>query len=65
MENKTLKDLNLCVLETEDANAITGGSLIEFSTSLIKKVTPVGFALWVIDNWDEVKVGFSDGWNVR
>jgi len=65
MENKTLKDLNLCVLGVEDANTITGGNLIEFSTSLLKKFTPAAFTIWVIDNWEDVKAGISDGWNVK
>jgi hypothetical protein len=65
MEDKTLKDLDLCVLEVQDANAIMGGNLIDLSTSILKKITPAAFTVWVIDNWDEVKKGFSDGWNVR
>ena len=65
MEDKTLKDLNLCVLEVQDANIIMGGNLIDFSTSMLKKITPAAFTIWVVENWDEVKKGFSDGWNVR
>lgn len=65
MENKTLKDLNLRVLEVEDANVITGGGLLDLTTSVLKKVTPVGFAYWVMENWDDVKKGFSDGWNAK
>jgi len=65
MEDRTLKDLDLCVLEVQDANIIMGGNLIDLSTSILKKITPAAFTVWVIDNWDEVKKGFSDGWNVR
>jgi len=65
MEDKTLKDLDLCVLEVQDANIIMGGNLIDFSTSMLKKITPAAFTIWVVENWDEVKQGFSDGWNVR
>ena len=65
MENKTLRDLNLCVLEVQEANVITGGNLIEFSGSILKKITPAAFTIWVIENWEDVKKGFSDGWNVR
>ena len=65
MEDKTLKDLNLCVLEVQDANVVTGGNFIDFSTSMLKKITPAAFTIWVVENWDEVKKGFSDGWNVR
>ena len=65
MEDKTLKDLDLCGLEVQDANVIMGGNLIDFSTSMLKKITPAAFTIWVVENWDEVKKGFSDGWNVR
>ena len=65
MEDKILKDLDLVVLEVQDANGILGGNLIDLSTSILKKITPAAFAYWVVDNWDEVKKGFSDGWNVR
>jgi len=61
MEDKTLKDLDLCVLEVQDANIIMGGNLIDFSTSMLKKITPAAFTIWVVENWDEVKQGFSDG----
>ena len=65
MNDKALKDLNLHVMEAQDVNMTSGGTLIEFSTSLLKKVTPVGFAIFVIDNWEDVKKGLSDGWNAR
>lgn len=65
MEDKTLKNLNLHIMETHDANIISGGSLIEFATSVFKKVTPVAFGIFVIENWEEVKQGISDGWNVK
>jgi len=65
MEDKTLKDMNLYVLEVQDANVIIGGNLIDLSTSMLKKITPAAFTIWVVENWDEVKKGFSDGWNVR
>jgi hypothetical protein len=65
MEDKTLKDLDLCVLGVQDVNVIMGGNLIDLSTSILKKITPAAFTIWVIENWDEAKKGFSDGWNVR
>jgi hypothetical protein len=65
MDNKTLKDMSLCVLDVEDMCNTHGGSLIDFATTTIKKLTPAAFTIWVIDNWDEVKKGFSDGWNVK
>jgi len=64
MEDKTLRDMSLCVLDVQDVCNIDGGSLIEFGGTL-KKLTPAAFAIWVVENWEEVKTGFSDGWNVR
>lgn len=65
MEDKTLNDLNLHSLEGHDATLISGGSVIEFTAGILKKLTPAAFALWVVDNWDDVKKGISDGWNVK
>jgi hypothetical protein len=65
MENKILKDLDLCVLQVHDSNVITGGSLIDYGGAILKKLTPAAFAIWVIDNWEDVKKGIDDGWNVR
>jgi hypothetical protein len=65
MENKTLKDMSLSVLDAADVCNTHGGSLIDFATTSIKKLTPAAFTFWVIENWDEVKKGFSDGWNVK
>ena len=64
MEDKTLRGMSLRVLDVQDVCNIDGGSLIEFG-SVLKKLTPAAFAIWVVDNWEEVKTGFSDGWNVR
>jgi hypothetical protein len=64
MEDKTLRDMSLSVLDVQDACNIDGGSLIEFG-GVLKKLTPAAFAIWVVENWEEVKTGFSDGWNVR
>ncbi len=64
MEDKTLKDMSLCMLSAQDACNIDGGGLIDFVTAL-KKLTPAAFGIWVIDNWEDVKKGVSDGWNVK
>jgi len=64
MEDKTLKEMSLCILSVQDACNIDGGALIDFATAL-KKLTPAALAIWVIDNWEDVKQGISDGWNVK
>lgn len=64
MEDKTLRDMSLGVLDLRDMCATSGGSLIEFG-GVLKKLTPAAFSIWVIENWEEVKKGFSDGWNVK
>ena len=65
MEDKTLRDMSLSVLDVEVVCNTHGGSLIDFATASIKKLTPAAFTIWVVENWEEVKTGFSDGWNVR
>jgi hypothetical protein len=64
MEDKILKDMSLEVLDVQDVCGTHGGSLLDFAP-VLKKLTPAAFAIWVIDNWEDVKTGFSDGWNVR
>jgi len=64
MEDKILRDMSLSALDVQDVCNIDGGSLIEFG-GVLKQLTPAAFAIWVVDNWEEVKAGFSDGWNVR
>lgn len=65
MEDKTLNDLGLHELEGKETNVISGGDWIEFTGGVLKKLTPAAFAIWVVENWDEVKQGVSDGWYVR
>lgn len=65
MEDKTLMAMNLTALDTETACITNGGSVFDIIPKLIKKLTPAAFALWVIDNWEDVKSGASDGWNVN
>lgn len=65
MEDKILLDASLRELDVQDVCNTHGGNLLlDFATSL-KKLTPAAFAIWTIDNWEDVKKGFSDGWNVR
>lgn len=65
MEDKTFKDMSLSVLEVQDECAINGGSLVDVIFGSLKKLTPAAFTIWVIDNWEDVKKGVSDGWNVK
>lgn len=62
MENMNLKSMNVHALDSQDACQISGGMKIP---SIIRNLTPAAFALWVIDNWEDVKKGISDGWYVR
>ena len=64
MENKILKDMGVSALNVHDACATNGGLLLEWA-GLLKKLTPAAFGIWVVDNWEDVKQGFSDGWNVK
>ncbi|HMG88936.1 MAG TPA: hypothetical protein VK589_02715 [Chryseolinea sp.] len=64
MEDKILKDMSLRELDAQDVCNIDGGELIDFFP-ILKKLTPAAFAIWTVENWEEVKKGFSDGWNVR
>jgi len=65
MEDKILNNMSVKALGVEDVCNTHGGSLIDFATNSLKKLTPAAFTIWVIDNWEEVKKGFSDGWNVK
>ena len=65
MENKILTNMSLSALNVQEVSNTSGGGFIDALTPVIKKVTPAAFTLWVIDNWEDVKKGFSDGWNVR
>jgi hypothetical protein len=64
MEDKILKDMSLRSLDVQDVCNTYGGALIDF-LPVLKKLTPAAFAIWTVENWEEVKKGFSDGWNVR
>jgi len=51
-------------LSMEQVTAVNGGS---GTTELVKKVLKKGIwgyiIITVIDNWDDLKQGFVDGWN--
>jgi hypothetical protein len=53
-------NFNLQVMDESSMIQIYGGGSF---TDLLKKITPVGIAIWVADNWSDVKKGLSDGWN--
>ena len=42
-------------LEKNELMDVDGGKLLE-------RLTWVGMALWVMENWAEIKQGASDGW---
>ncbi|HCT29772.1 MAG TPA: hypothetical protein DIW31_03335 [Bacteroidales bacterium] len=42
-------------LEKNELMQVEGGSILE-------KLTGVGIAFWVMDNWADVKKGIYDGW---
>lgn len=65
MKDKTLNEMSIAMLDDRDVYGIDGGSLIDYAITGLKKLTPAAFAVWTIENWEDVKKGFSDGWNVR
>jgi len=60
----TLKGMNLKTLDVQDMYTINGGGLFDVPTWL-KKLTPAAVAVYIIDNWEDIKKGISDGWNVK
>lgn len=64
MEDKSLMNIGLTALDVQDRCDTRGGALIDY-LPVLKKLTPAAFAIWTIENWEEVKKGFSDGWNVK
>ena len=55
--------MGLQILDIQDVCEINGGAWR--IPSFIKKLSPAAFAVWVIENWEEVKKGLVDGWNVE
>lgn len=65
MESMSLKSMNVQALDIRDACEIDGGEWWAPIPSIVKKLTPAAVAYWVIENWEDVKLGITDGWNVR
>ena len=63
MKNMNLETMDLRALEIQDACEISGGAWRV--PSIVKKLTPAALALWVIDNWEDLKTGIYNGWNVN
>ena len=63
MKDMNLETMNLQALDIQESCQLNGG-LFKIP-SLIKKLTPAAFAVWAIDNWEELKKGFYDGLNVQ
>lgn len=60
-----LESLNLQALNLQEVSETSGGAIRIPIPSIIKKLTPAAFAVWVIDNWEDVKKGLVDGWNLE
>jgi len=60
----TLKGMNLKTLDVQDMYTINGGGVFDV-TPWLKKLTPAAVAIYIIENWADIKKGLSDGWNVR
>jgi hypothetical protein len=61
----TLVNMNLAELEVHDSYTINGGLGLLDVTTWLRKLTPAAAAVYIIDNWEDVKKGISDGWNVE
>ncbi len=61
----TLKGMNLKTLDVHEMYAINGGGLFDVVPTWLKKLTPAAAAVYIIDHWEEVKAGLSDGWNLK
>jgi hypothetical protein len=65
MENMIMKSMSLTALDVQEVSNTHGGGLIDAFAPVLKKLTPAAIAYYVMENWEDVKKGFSDGWNVR
>ena len=65
MKNKIIKNMGVSALDVQEVSNTYGGGIIEAFTPVLKKLTPAAIAYYVMENWEDVKKGFSDGWNVR
>jgi len=57
MKNLKLESFGVQELDANSLVAIQGGSL----PSWLKKAGVVGLAMWLMDNWADIKGGLSDG----
>ncbi len=55
-----LENLNLVELNAQETISIDGGTA---APSWIKKLGWGYLATQIIDNWDEIKEGWSEGWS--
>lgn len=56
-----VEGLELEVLTPEAMQECTGGAL----PKIWRVLTPVGIAIFVIENWSDVKKGITDGFNLE
>ncbi|MES2330373.1 MAG: hypothetical protein V4539_12270 [Bacteroidota bacterium] len=60
MKPMELKRMGLAPITDLEINEINGGGWL---SNFLKRVTWVGVAYDVINHWEEIKRGFSNGWN--
>lgn len=59
-----LTQFGVSELSPAGLSGIHGGSLLpNWLSAVAKKFTPVAIGAYIIDNWADVKKGFSEGWN--
>lgn len=60
MKQMELKEWGLSTLDSAEMAGIDGGS---WFSKIVKGITGIWLMEKIVDNWDEIKQGFSDGWN--
>jgi hypothetical protein len=61
MQNIELQNFGLLELDRSEALAVNGGQWY----GLLKGITVLGVANAIIENWDDIKKGFNNGWNLK
>jgi hypothetical protein len=56
MKKINLNDLNIKQLSHSETEKVNGGKILG-------AITVIGAAIYVYNNWDDVKRGLNDGWN--
>ena len=56
---KNLQNFGVQELKIKEIHEVNGGGL----ESLFRRIAPIGIALYVMDNWSDIKSGIVDGWN--